>query len=81
MVFLFHGFVGTLLGWEGEERGEIYRANSNLGQNQIIDPAGQAGTELEISLRVRINFKILNLASVQRLTLPWYIMVQTFNPD
>ena len=67
----------------GRERreGEIYRANSNLGQNQIIDPAGQAGTELEISLRVRINFKILNLASVQRLTLPWYIMVQTFNPD
>ena len=46
---MFHRFVGTLAE-EGE--GEIYRANSNLGQNQIIDPAR---TEVEITLG--INFK------------------------
>ena len=46
---MFHRFVGTLAG-EGE--GEIYRANSNLGQNQIIDPAR---TEVEITLRINLK--------------------------
>ena len=35
---MFHRFVGTST--EREEReGEIHRANSNLGQNQIIEKA------------------------------------------
>ena len=49
---MFHRFVGTLAE-QGE--GEIYRANSNLGQNQIIDPAR---TEVEISLRINFQFQI-----------------------
>ena len=47
---VFHRFVGTLAE-EGE--GEIYRANSNLGQNQIIDPAR---TEVEITLGINFRF-------------------------
>ena len=47
---MFHRFVGTPAE-EGE--GEIYRANSNLGQNQIIDPAR---TEVEITLRINLKF-------------------------
>ena len=50
---MFHRFVGTP-SEEGERReGEIYRANSNLGQNQIIDPAR---TEVEITLGINLKF-------------------------